>query len=121
VTAETELPSYQVGQHPLFRLLITNVSAVACYRDVSRGIRELVITTPDGSRVWSSNDCFAPPGEEIRLIQPGEKLLFTLNWAGRTSAPGCPSRRRAVPAGVYLLFGKLGAVAGAPVPLVLTA
>ena len=120
VYAETEQPGYRVGERPLLRLLIVNASTVACYRDVSRSIRELVITTPDGTRVWSSNDCYSPPGEEIRLIQPGEKLLFTVNWAGRTSAPGCPSQRRTVPAGSYLVTGKLGAVTGAPVPLELS-
>lgn len=120
VYAETEQPSLLVGSHPVFRLLIANTSAVACLRDVSRSIRELVLTTPEGTRVWSSNDCYSPPGEEVRLIQPGEKLLFTVTWAGRTSAAGCPTRRRAVPAGAYLLTGKLGAVAGAPVPFELT-
>jgi hypothetical protein len=120
VYAETEQPSYRVGQRPLFRLLIANSSAVACYRDVSRSIRELVMTTPDGTRIWSSNDCYSPPGEEVRLIQPGERLLFTVNWAGRTSAPGCPSRRRTVPPGSYLVTGKLGAVTGTAVPLELT-
>ncbi len=121
VSAETEQPSFRVGSHPQFRLLIANTSALACLRDVSRSIRELIMTAPDGTRVWSSNDCYSPPGEEIRLIQPGERLLFTVTWAGRTSAPGCPTRRRAVPAGSYLLTGKLGAVTGAPVPLELTA
>lgn len=120
VYAETEQPSYRVGQKPLLRLLIANVSQVACYRDVSRSIRELVLTTPDGTRVWSSNDCHSPPGEEVRLIQPGERLLFTVNWAGRTSAPGCPSRRHTVQAGSYLVTGKLGTVTGTPVPLELT-
>ena len=120
VSAETEQPSYRVGQRPLFRLLIANSSPVACLRDVSRSIRELVLTMPDGTRAWSSNDCYSQPGEEIRLIQPGERLLFTVNWAGRTSAPGCPSRRRTVPPGSYLLTGKLGPVTGTPVPLELT-
>lgn len=120
MVAEIDQPAYRVGSHPQFRLLIVNGSALACYRDVSRSIRELVLSTPDGTRVWSSNDCYSPPGEEIRLIQPGERLQFTVTWAGRTSAPGCPARRRAVPAGSYLLTGKLGAVAGAPVPIELT-
>lgn len=120
VYAEIEQPAYRVGQRPKLRLLIANAGPAACYRDVSRSLRELVLTTPDGTRVWSSNDCYSPPGEEVRLIQPGEQLLFTVSWAGRTSAPGCPSRRRAVPPGLYLVTGKLGPIAGAPVPLRLT-
>lgn len=120
VYAETDQPGYRVGQKPRFRLLIVNASPMACFRDVSRSIRELVLTTPDGARVWSSNDCYSPPGEEVRLIQPGERLVFTVNWAGRTSAPGCPSRRRAVQPGGYLVTGKLGAITGTPVPVQLT-
>lgn len=120
VSAETDQPSYPAGSHPQFRLLIANTSALACVRDVSRSIRELVMTTADGTRVWSSNDCYSPPGEEVRLIQPGERLQFTVTWAGRTSAPGCPARRRAVPVGSYLLTGKLGAVTGTPVSLELS-
>jgi hypothetical protein len=121
IAAQPEQPSYAVGQRPLLRLVIANSGQVACLREVSRNLRELVLTTPDGAtRLWSSNDCFSPPGVDTRLIQPGEQLTFTVNWAGRTSAPGCPSRRRTVPAGSYLLTGKLGPLAGAPVPLVLT-
>ena len=105
----------------MLRLVIANSGQVACLRDVSRSIRELVITSPDGAtRLWSSNDCFAPPGVDTRLVQPGEQLTFTVTWAGRTSAPGCPTRRRTVPTGSYLLTGKLGPLAGAAVPLVLT-
>jgi hypothetical protein len=122
VAAQPDKPSYVVGQRPLLRLIIANSGQVACLREVSRTLRELVVTTADGAgRVWSSNDCFSPPGVDSRLIQPGEQLTFTVSWAGRTSAPGCPSGRQVVPAGSYLVTGKLGALAGAPVPLVLTA
>lgn len=121
IVAQAEQPTYRVGQRPLLHLVISNAGPVACLREVSRSIRELVITTPDGAkRMWSSNDCYSPPGEDIRLIQPGEALTFTVTWAGRTSAPGCPSRRRTVPAGSYLVTGKLGLLAGAPIPLELT-
>jgi hypothetical protein len=120
VFAQSGQPSYLVGQRPLLRLVIANAGPAACFRDVSRTLRELVITGSDAKRLWSSNDCYAPPGTDTRLIQPGEKLEFTVNWAGRTSAPGCPSRRRTLPAGTYLLTGKLGGIASQPVSLVLT-
>jgi hypothetical protein len=117
VLAETAEPTYRVGQRPLLRLVIVNAGQLACFRDVSRSARELVITAPAGARLWSSNDCYSPPGVDSRLLQPGERLTFTVTWAGRTSAPGCPSRRSTVPGGIYLVTGRLGSIAGPPVPL----
>jgi hypothetical protein len=121
LVAESAQPGYRVGQQPLLRLVIVNAGPVPCLRDVSRSTRELVITSADGAnRLWSSNDCYSPPGADTRLLQPGERLTFTVTWAGRTSAPGCPSRRRPVPAGSYLVTPRLGALAGPPMTLVLT-
>jgi hypothetical protein len=121
VLAETDAPTFRVGARPQLRLVIANAGPAACYRDVSRGLRELIITSIDGAkRLWSSNDCYSPPGADTRLIQPGERLTFTVNWAGRTSAPGCPTRRRTVTAGSYLLVGKLGPVGGPPIPLTIS-
>lgn len=121
IAAETGAPSYPVGQRPLLRLVVANIGAVPCIRDVSRTLRELVITSSDGAhRLWSSNDCYAPPEADSRTMQPGERLTFTVNWAGRTSAPGCPARRQTLPAGTYLVIGKLGALSSKPVPLALT-
>jgi hypothetical protein len=121
VLAETGAPAYPVGQQPLLRLVVVNTGPVPCLREVSRSLRELVITTGDGAtRLWSSNDCYAPPGVDTRVLKPGERLSFTVGWAGRTSAPGCPAARDPVPAGHYLVTGKLGRLASPPVPLQLT-
>ncbi len=112
---------YRVGQHPLLRLLVVNAGPVPCIRDVSRALRELVITTVRGGRrVWSSIDCYHPPGVDRRVLVPHRPLTFSLNWAGRTSAPGCPADRTAVPAGRYRVTGRLGRLAGPPAPLTLT-
>jgi len=70
--------------------------------------------------VWSSNDCFGPPEMDERTLAPDKPLVFSLNWAGRTSEPGCPPDRRMVPSGGYRLIGRLGTLAGAPVKLTLT-
>jgi hypothetical protein len=113
-------PTYRVGQRPLLRLAVTNKGPVPCIRDLGRQLREMVILSADGQqRLWSSNDCYGPPGAEVKTIQPNETLSFTLNWAGRTSEPGCPEKRVTVPAGTYQLVGKLGPLVGAPSPLVL--
>lgn len=121
VDARTEAPSYRVGQQPVLTLIVSNVGPVPCTRDVSRQLRELVVTSADGaSRLWSSNDCFAPPGADVQLLQPQQSLFFSLNWAGRTSAPGCPAERTTVLAGSYRVVGKLGPLVGSWVPLTIT-
>ena len=121
VTAQTGAPSYRVGERPLLRLLVVNTGKVACTRDVNRKLRELLIFSADGrKRLWSSNDCYGPPGTEQRLLPPGKPQAFQLSWAGRTSAPGCPLERTTVPAGTYRVIGRLGHLAGPPVPLTLT-
>jgi hypothetical protein len=120
VTAMPDAPSYPVGARPLLRLQIMNVGPVPCTRDVSRKLREILVLGADGSRLWSSNDCYGPPEQDVRVLAPNDAVAFTVNWAGRTSAPGCPVDRKPVPAGTYQVVGKLGALAGPPVPLTLT-
>lgn len=118
VRADTGKPSYRVGEQPLLKLVVINVGEQPCVRDLSRKLRELVITRKsDGKRLWSSNDCYSPPGKDVRTLRPAKRLTFTLNWAGRTSAPGCPVERETVPAGEYLVTGKLGKLTGEAVPL----
>ena len=115
VAAEPGAPSYRVGQRPLLRLTIRNTGAVPCTRDVSRKLRELVITTADGGkRLWSSNDCYAPPDADRRTLLPGKPLSFSLNWAGRTSAPGCPVKRTTVEPGRYRLTASLATLQRPP-------
>lgn len=120
VTAEPDAESYRVGERPLLRLLVVNTGDVPCTRDVSRKLRELVITTAGGTRLWSSNDCYPPVERDKRTLAPGQPLRFSLNWAGRTSAPDCPLERETVEAGSYRLIGKLGKLTSLPTPLTLT-
>nr|WP_052479275.1 hypothetical protein [Kibdelosporangium sp. MJ126-NF4] len=120
VTVELGAPQYRVGQRPVLRLVVTNTGAVPCTRDISRSLREVLVTTVDGTgRLWSSNDCYGLSQPDLRIMQPGERQQFEVKWAGRTSAPGCPSRRTAVQAGTYHVFGKLGPLTSPAVPLVL--
>lgn len=120
VAMELGAPQYKVGQRPVLRLVITNAGTVPCTRDISRSLREVLVTGADGAnRVWSSNDCYRSSEPDLRIMQPGERQQFEVKWAGRTSAPGCPAKRKAVPAGSYSVIGKLGPLTSAAVPLVL--
>ncbi|MET0134773.1 MAG: hypothetical protein ABW215_14420 [Kibdelosporangium sp.] len=118
VAVELGAPQYKVGQRPELTLVVVNAGPVVCTRDVSRGLRELVVT--DGAnRIWSSNDCYSVTQLDSRILRAGERLVFELRWAGRTSAPGCPAKRANVRAGAYSVIGRLGALSSPPVPLVL--
>ena len=120
VAATPAAPSYAVGARPLLRLAVTNAGPVPCTRDMSRQLREILVLGVDGTRLWSSNDCYGPPEQDVRVLAPNAPVTFTVHWAGRTSAPGCPLDRKTVQAGTYQVVGKLGALVGAPSPLTLT-
>lgn len=122
ITASVGQPSYRVGEQPVFTLHVTNAGAVACTRDISRPLRSLVVVPASGAQpLWSSADCYTVAGPpDVRTLQPGESASYSVTWAGRTSAPGCPAARRTVPAGQYALIGRLGALASAPTPFTLT-
>ncbi|TDV40734.1 hypothetical protein [Actinophytocola oryzae] len=120
VAATPDVPSYPVGARPLLRLVVTNVGPVPCVRDLSRQLREILVLGADGARLWSSNDCYAPPEQDVRVLPVNQPVEFTVNWAGRTSAPGCPLNRETVPAGTYQVVGHLGALTSPPAALTLT-
>jgi hypothetical protein len=120
VEAGPDVPSYPVGAHPLLRLRITNTGPAPCARDLSHKLREILVLGLDGTRLWSSNDCYGPPDADVRVLPPNQPVDFTVNWAGRTSAPGCPLDRKTVQAGTYQVVGKLGPLQSQPTPLALT-
>jgi hypothetical protein len=121
VTVTTSHPAYQVGDQPVLTLHIANTGAVPCTRNVSRQLRSTEVVAANGKTVlWSSSYCYTVSTNEIRTLQPQQSLDYSVTWAGRTAAPGCPANRTVVPAGKYELIGKLGTLTGKPTPLTLT-
>jgi hypothetical protein len=120
LVAQVGASSYKVGERPMFRLMISNTGRTACTRDLDAGLQQLVVTTPDGRRVWDSNDCFPARKPDVRTLEPGKPVVFPLSWAGRTSSPGCAAGRTSVGAGTYHLTGKLGALSSEPAPFIMT-
>jgi hypothetical protein len=121
VEARVAQPAYRVGQSPLLTLVITNSGPVACNRELTRQLRELLVTTADGgTRLWSSSDCYYQQPPDTRLLQPREQATFSIAWAGRTSAPNCAPSGALLPAGDYAVVGKLGNLTSSPTPFKLT-
>jgi hypothetical protein len=119
VTVTTGQRTYRVGDQPLFTLHIANAGPVPCVRDVSRQLRSIEVRS-GRAILWSSGYCYTLHTNEIRTLRPGRSLAYSVAWAGRTSAPGCPAHRTTVPAGRYELIGRLATVTGPATPLILT-
>jgi hypothetical protein len=121
VRAEVDGGEHRVGERMLLRLVVTNTSDRPCVRDLGPVRLEIVVWSADGGqRLWSSNDCSSARGADPRTLAPGEPMAFSVRWAGRTSAPGCPERRDGVPAGEYRLLTRVDDVISPPTQFVRT-
>ncbi|MFJ6670123.1 hypothetical protein ACIQMJ_03320 [Actinosynnema sp. NPDC091369] len=115
VAAEVDKPSTPAGQPVRFTIVVSNTGPLPCAKEIGRKVRELVVTSADGAtRLWSSNDCFATDGSEVRVVQPGERFTYGVQWPGTTSEPGCRKSSR-LGAGDYLLTAVVAGKAGNPV------
>ncbi|ROP38898.1 hypothetical protein [Saccharothrix texasensis] len=115
VVAEVDKPTTPAGRPVRFTIVISNTGPLPCAKEIGRRVRELVVTSVDGvTRLWSSNDCFVTEGSEVRVMQPGERFTYGLQWAGGTSEPGCRKHSR-LGAGDYLLTALVAGKASNPV------
>ena len=108
ITATTNAPTFAAGSQPIVGMVITNTGTETCQRDVSGTLQAFTVLAADGSRVWSTVDCFPGEGTEVRELAPGQTLKYTIKWSGTTSQPGCAGDRSVVPAGDYTLVAQLG-------------
>lgn len=120
VTAEIDTPDHRVGDRPVLRLAITDVSPQPCVRDLDAARQEIVVWSGDGrTRLWSSNDCGNPGAPDLRTLVPQQPVVSAVTWAGRTSTPGCAAPRTVVPAGAYRVLSRLDDIISAPTPFLL--
>jgi len=73
-------------------------------------------------RVWSSDDCSPGGGSQVVTLKPGAApVTFSVTWARKRSAPGCPAGARDVPSGTYRVTGRFGDVVSASDTFTMTA
>lgn len=101
-------------------LTVTNTGTQACQRDVSGSLQTFIVFGSDGTRIWSTADCFPGQGTEVRELTPGQQVQYTIKWSGTMSAPGCTGDRTPIPAGGYTVVGQLGALSSPPAPFTVT-
>src|SRR6478609_7351743 len=120
VTATTSAPSFAAGSQPIVGMVITNTGTETCQRDVSGTLQAFTVLAADGSRMWSTGDCFPGEGTEVRELTPGQTLKYTIKWSGTTSQPGCAGDRSLVPPGDYSLVAQLGGLSSPPAAFAIT-
>jgi hypothetical protein len=117
VAAEADRPQHRVGERLQLRLVVTNTGDQPCVRDLDPARAEIVVWSGDGGqRLWSSNDCSNASGPDMRTLAPGQPVAFSVEWTGRTSAPGCADPRTVVPHGAYRVMTRVDDVISAPTP-----
>lgn len=114
VSASTSAPSFGPGVQPRLTMTVTNRSAQPCVRDLSGPLQVFTVFGADGTRIWSTADCFPGQGSDIAELAAGQVVSFTVKWSGTTSAPGCSGDRAAAPPGTYSLVAQLGGLSSAP-------
>lgn len=119
VAARTDKPRYGTGEKPLFSVVITNVGGVPCVRDLDAERQAVAVVRTPGDGLWGSNDCSPVHTDDTRTLAPGQEVVFSVRWAGRTSSPGCSGTRTPVPPGAYELLARLDRTVSEPVPFVL--
>ncbi len=107
VTAGAEQPQYSVQDKPTLLMMVKNVSAQPCVRDVGTTQQEWGLFDGD-VRLWGSNDCLYQPGRKLQTLQPGQQVTLRVEWTGLTSDPDCAEPRRRFAPGEYRLSVRLG-------------
>jgi len=117
----SEFVQYAAGSKPRLGLNVSNISTVACIRDLDVALQTWGLFAADGTRLWGSNDCY--PNLSLprpQLMQPGEVVGFTIIWSGKTSEPTCSVPRQILGPGTYILRGYLGNLVSPDTGFVLT-
>ncbi|MBY8855737.1 hypothetical protein K7711_04540 [Nocardia sp. CA2R105] len=108
-------PSYKAGDKPVFGIVITNISTMACSRDMGSGLQQVSVQSLDGQRrLWTSTDCDQGGQPDVRTLNGGQQAAFTLTWSGTTSQANCAGDRVPVPAGSYAVSAQFGSVRSSP-------
>ena len=111
-------PAYLVGQAPVLRLQVRNVSTASCVRDLGAALQEVLLYR-GSQRLWSSNDCYPEGLRDQELMRPGVLHTFSVTWSGLGSQPKCAGARTRVGAGSYTVLGRLGTLVSPRAPMTL--
>ncbi|GAB3293705.1 hypothetical protein EK0264_12595 [Epidermidibacterium keratini] len=116
VTVSANANEFAYGSKPKLILSVQNVSAAPCYRDLNAAGQELTVWDGAGTRLWSSNDCYPETSNDTRLIDPAQKIDYSIVWSGKVSEPTCTAPRPLLGPGQYFLQASQDGIVSERVP-----
>ena len=93
-----------VGEGVHINMIVKNISATTCKRDVGSGANEVtVISGP--ALIWSTDHCNSSTDKDLVELAPGQEWKVKVVWIGKQTAKGCKVRNMAEP-GAYWAHGR---------------
>ena len=112
VTAKPVQTTVNRGTSLLIYLLIKNVSNRTCTRNIGPDLQELRVVQ-GAEKIWSSDDCDPPRGNNVHTFQQGLEVSFNIEWNGKLST-SCSTTVKRTPTGPapdpgkYQVVGRVG-------------
>ena len=105
-----------VGEGVHINMIVKNVSATTCKRDVGSGANEVtVISGP--ALIWSTDHCNPNTDKDLVELAPGQEWNVKVVWIGKQTATGCKVTNMADP-GAYWAHGRNSSLNSAGVKFV---
>ena len=111
VTVRSIRNSYEPGEKPRFRVVVSNSGSTGCKVDFGQDATVITITEASSDqRFWSSGDCPRSRESDLILVPGHGTATRAFTWNLKASAPGCATPRggpaKAGP-GTYLVEAKV--------------
>lgn len=104
IRVEVDRETTAVGEGVHIKMIVKNISAVTCKRDVGSGANEVtVISGP--ALIWSTDHCNPNTDKDLVELAPGQEWSVNVVWIGKQTAKGCKVRNMAEP-GAYWAHGR---------------
>ena len=104
VRVEVDRETTTVGEGVHINMVVKNISAKTCKRDVGSGANEVtVISGP--ALIWSTDHCNPNTDKDLVELAPGQEWSVKVVWIGKQTSTGCKVTNMADP-GAYWAHGR---------------
>jgi hypothetical protein len=104
IRVEVDRETTAVGEGVHISMVVKNISAKTCKRDVGSGANEVtVISGP--ALIWSTDHCNPNTDKDLVELAPGQEWNVKVVWIGKQTSTGCKVTNMAEP-GAYWAHGR---------------